>query len=144
MFDTCDPDPTQQETQDEEADETTNLDKKISLDKFLAKNTSEDNASFEKIMVATREKHREKHNWLYEKQRELHERLDASKALPSSFEAQILAIETKSNNLDTWTYVAKNALMYPPEGVEKSSEELLNEKGKKEKEICYKNTRYTV
>ena len=95
-------------------------------------------------MEATRAKRREKHNWLYQQQNELHERLDASKALPSSFEAQILAIETKSNNLDTWKYVAKNALMYPPEGVEKSSEEMLNDKGKKEKLIRHENTRYDI
>lgn len=145
-FDITESDQTQQENQDDlvKTDQTTSLDKKISLDKFLAKNTSEDNASFEKIMEATRAKRREKHNWLYQQQNELHERLDASKALPGSFEAQILAIENKSNNLDTWKYVAKNALMYPPEGVEKSAEEMLNDKGKKEKQIRHENTRYNL
>ena len=115
---------------------------KLTLDGFLSKNTSEDNASFETIMEATRAKHREKHAWLHQQQKELHERLDASKALPSSIEEQLLAIETKSNNLDTWKYVAKNALMYIPEGVELSAEEIIQSKGKKTKQICHENTRY--
>lgn len=92
-------------------------------------------------MAATRAKRREKHRWLYQQQEELHQRLDASKALPSSYQAQMLAIETKSNNLDTWKYVAKNALMYPPEGVELTAQEIIIEKGKTEKQICHENTR---
>lgn len=114
----------------------------LTLDRFLAKNTSEDNASFEKIMEVTRAKHREKHAWLFEQQQELHQRLDASKALPSTIEGQMKAIESKPNNVDTWKYEAKNALMYVPEGVELSAEEIIKTKGKKEKQICHENTRF--
>ena len=32
----------------------------------MAKNTSEDNASFAEILEETQQKHREKHAWLYE------------------------------------------------------------------------------
>ena len=39
---------------------------KTSLDKFLAKNISEDNMSFGEIMKEAEQKQRLKHSWLYE------------------------------------------------------------------------------
>ena len=41
--------------------------KDVSLDKFLARNTSEDNVSFSEIMAEAEKKQRLKHAWLYEK-----------------------------------------------------------------------------
>lgn len=41
-----------------------------SLDCFLAKNTSEDNASFEQIMDLAMDKEKLKHAWLYEAEAE--------------------------------------------------------------------------
>jgi len=41
--------------------------KDVSLDKFLARNTSEDNVSFSEIMAEAEKKRRLKHAWLYEK-----------------------------------------------------------------------------
>lgn len=40
------------------------------LDRFLAKNTSEDNASFEQIMALAKDKEKLKHAWLYEAEAE--------------------------------------------------------------------------
>jgi len=40
--------------------------KKLSLDQYLCKNTSEDNASFSEILEETQQKHRDKHSWLFE------------------------------------------------------------------------------
>lgn len=40
------------------------------LDRFLAKNTSEDNASFEHIMDLAKDKEKMKHAWLYEAEAE--------------------------------------------------------------------------
>lgn len=113
----------------------------LTLDQFLMKNTSEDNASFEKIMEATRKKHREKHAWLYEKQLELEASQQASLALPNLSEDGVLAIESKPNNVDTWRYVPRNALMYTPDGVELSMAEYIEKKGKKDQEIRHENTR---
>lgn len=43
------------------------------LDRFLAKNTSEDNASFEQIMDLAKQKEKLKHSWLYEAEAEFKE-----------------------------------------------------------------------
>lgn len=40
------------------------------LDRFLAKNTSEDNASFEQIMDMAEDKEKLRHAWLYEAENE--------------------------------------------------------------------------
>lgn len=44
-----------------------------SLDRFLAKNTSEDNASFEQIMELAEDKDKLRHAWLYEAENEFRE-----------------------------------------------------------------------
>lgn len=43
------------------------------LDRFLAKNTSEDNASFEHIMEMAEDKEKLRHSWLYEAEAEFKE-----------------------------------------------------------------------
>lgn len=105
-----------------------------SLDRFLAKNTSEDNSSFEQIMELTKEREKVKHAWLYEAEEEYHQRHEENLALPSS-EKQ--AIECTKAGLETWVYKAKNALMYYPEGVEDDDAVF-----KKPREVMHKNTRF--
>ena len=112
----------------------------LTLDKFLFKNTSEDNASFEKIMQVTRDKQKEKFAWLYKEQKFIADGLANSRLLPSN-EEQMKFIENKLNSVDTWTYVPRNSLMYPPDGVDLSSEECVNKKGGKDQEIRHDNTR---
>lgn len=105
-----------------------------SLDHFLAKNTSEDNASFEQIMDLAKDKERLKHAWLYEAENEFKERHKQNLALPSMEKA---ALECVKAGLETWEYKAKNALMYYPEGV-KDDEAVF----KKPREVVHKNTRF--
>lgn len=55
-----------------------------SLDSFLAKHTSEDNASFEQIMEVAKEKEKAKHAWLYKAEEEFAQvgkRLDSIQAV---------------------------------------------------------------
>ncbi|MBN3304278.1 splicing factor ESS-2 homolog [Amia ocellicauda] len=104
------------------------------LDSFLAKNTSEDNASFEQIMELAEDKEKVRHSWLYEAEVEYKQRHDENLALPSS-EKQ--AIESGKAGVETWEYKAKNALMYYPEGV-KDDEAIF----KKPREVVHKNTRF--
>ncbi|XP_066507122.1 splicing factor ESS-2 homolog isoform X2 [Hoplias malabaricus] len=106
-----------------------------SLDRFLAKTTSEDNASFEQIMALAKDKEKLKHAWLYEAEEEFKQRHEENLALPSS-EKQ--ALECTKAGVETWEYKAKNALMYYPEGVKDDTV------FKKPQEVLYKNTRFDV
>ncbi|XP_012697640.1 splicing factor ESS-2 homolog [Clupea harengus] len=104
------------------------------LDRFLAKNTSEDNASFEQIMELAKDKEKLRHSWLYEAEEEYQQRHDEYMALPSS---EVQAIESTKAGLETWVYKAKNALMYYPEGV-KDDDAIF----KRPREVVHKNTRF--
>lgn len=66
------------ESKDEEIKEEKEL---PCLDRFLAKNTSEDNASFEHIMDLAKDKEKMKHAWLYEAEAEFKEVCKKKKAL---------------------------------------------------------------
>ncbi|XP_054614050.1 splicing factor ESS-2 homolog [Dunckerocampus dactyliophorus] len=105
-----------------------------SLDRFLAKNTSEDNASFEQIMDLAEDKEKMKHSWLYDAEAEFQERHEQNLALPPTEKA---ALECVKAGLETWEYKAKNTLMYYPEGV-KDDDALF----KKPREVVHKNTRF--
>ncbi|KAI5614304.1 protein DGCR14, partial [Silurus asotus] len=107
-----------------------------SLDRFLSKNTSEDNASFEQIMVLAQDKEKLKNSWLHEAESEYKQRQEENLALPSS---ETQALECVKAGVETWKYTAKNALMYYPEG---SVED--NTMFKKPREVLYKNTRFDV
>nr|XP_061800896.1 splicing factor ESS-2 homolog [Nerophis lumbriciformis] len=106
-----------------------------SLDRFLARNTSEDNSSFEQIMELADDKEKMKHAWLYEAEAEFKQRHQSNLALP---EAEKAALQCVKAGLETWEYKAKNALMYYPEGV--PDDEVIF---KKPREVVHKNTRFT-
>ncbi|XP_029921240.1 splicing factor ESS-2 homolog isoform X2 [Myripristis murdjan] len=105
-----------------------------SLDHFLAKNTSEDNASFEQIMVLAEDKEKLKNAWLYEAEAEYKQRHEENLALPSTEKKELDSVKA---GLETWEYKAKNALMYYPEGV-KDDDAVF----KKPREVVHKNTRF--
>uniref|UniRef100_A0A8D0L3L2 Ess-2 splicing factor homolog n=1 Tax=Sphenodon punctatus TaxID=8508 RepID=A0A8D0L3L2_SPHPU len=104
------------------------------LDSFLAKNTSEDNASFEQIMEVAKEKEKARHAWLYEAEEEAAQRHQENLALPSG-EQQ--ALESVKAGVETWEYKARNSLMYYPAGVP-DEEEVF----KKPREVVHRNTRF--
>ncbi|XP_066292529.1 splicing factor ESS-2 homolog [Branchiostoma lanceolatum] len=105
----------------------------LPLDKYLSKNTSEDNASFGTIMEVTEDKNRQRHSWLYDAEKEHAEK---QKEILQLKGPEQLAIEGSTSSVDTWSYKAKNALMYYPEGTD-SEEDVF----KKPREILHKNTR---
>uniref|UniRef100_A0A8B9LZT7 Ess-2 splicing factor homolog n=1 Tax=Accipiter nisus TaxID=211598 RepID=A0A8B9LZT7_9AVES len=105
-----------------------------SLDSFLAKHTSEDNASFEQIMEVAKEKEKVKHAWLYSAEDEYAQRRNENLALPS---AEQQALENVKAGLETWEYTARNTLMYYPTGVPDEDDVF-----KKPREVVHRNTRF--
>ena len=85
----------------------------ISLDKFLAQNTSEDNVSFDAIMQESKREEKKKvhQSWLFEKEK-LHQLNYDSALMLENGDRRVNDDVIKS--LDTWTYKSKNTLMYIP------------------------------
>lgn len=112
------------------------------LDTFLAKNTSEDNASFDKIMEATREKRKLLRDWMYYGNQML--TLEESKNgnnLQSNKGKSKCITDKIPKRTEMWPYVVKNNLMYNPAGLELTEEE--REKKKLDsKQIIHSNTRF--
>ncbi|XP_053225027.1 splicing factor ESS-2 homolog [Podarcis raffonei] len=122
-------------TEEGETEEEESKDALPSLDSFLAKHTSEDNASFEQIMDVAEEKERARHSWLYDAEEEFAQRHQEQLALPSAEEQQALA--NGKAGVETWEYKAKNSLMYYPPGVPEEESVF-----KKPREVVHRNTRF--
>ena len=117
------------------------------LDRFLSKYESEDDASFAEIMEKTKEQHRAKHEWLYEKEREYTQSIGAPPeqmlAITDGGEedgGKSKQIEPKRSGVESWTYTVKNTLMYIPDGLERSALEKVSDASKK-REVVHSNTR---
>nr|CAG4650231.1 EOG090X07SU [Sida crystallina] len=115
--------------------------KKESLDEFLFRNTSEDNESFEEMMDEAKRKHRMKYSWLYDAEDNSKCKQNTSLALPS-IEKQAVE-DAKPAQVDTWTYRAKNSIMYYPEGAPLTPEEKVKQALDKE-HIVHGNTHFQV
>ena len=115
----------------------------FTLDRFLARNTSEDNASFEQIMEVSAQKHREKYQWLYDKEQEHREKTEKTLALPAPKEGDQFKYEDRPAMIETWNYTNKNSLMYCPDGVDASAQEKIDGKYRKRQEIVHTNSRFT-
>jgi protein DGCR14 len=113
------------------------------LDTFLAKHTSEDNASFEQIMEQARLRQKEKYGWLYKKEEEQSVNNQLSLALPEPKQGDQLLQAERPAMIETWTYKNKNALMYCPEGMEESVKDIIDNKTHEKQEVTHRNTRFT-
>ncbi|KPJ05244.1 PREDICTED: protein DGCR14 homolog [Papilio xuthus] len=87
-----------------------------SLDSFLAKHTSEDNASYDRVIALEDKKRATKLASQFEAEVKSAALADAALALPS-IEEQADQTE-RPHELDTWKYKAKNYIMYVPAGAE--------------------------
>ncbi|XP_076346064.1 ess-2 splicing factor homolog [Tachypleus tridentatus] len=109
-----------------------------SLDQFLSKYTSEDNASFEVIMEEASRRHQQRFPWLYQDETRENYKMESALALPS---IQQQAIENgRPSTLTTWEYKNRNSLMYIPDGAELTAEERLQQE--KQQEVVYTNTHF--
>lgn len=112
-------------------DETT-----LCLDQFLNTYESEDDASFKEMVIKSNEVQHQKHAWLHEKE------IEYAKLAPEGKLAVTGSTEElhRKAGLDSWTYTAKNSLMYVPDGVENSTLETVQGASRK-REIVHSNTR---
>jgi len=110
----------------------------LHLDQFLSLHTSEDNAAFEEIMEMTERRRRLKLHWMFTAEKDHNDqllaRLEASMpsgtlALtdgtatsastgPSQLASKADLLALRPSAPDNWTYVAKNAVMWVPDGRE--------------------------
>ena len=111
---------------------------KVTLDKFLANHTSEDNESFIEIQEENDKKHRIKNAWMYKDEQLCLEMKAQQMALPSLEQQAQLPI--KQLDVDTWTYQNINSVFHNPEALELSEEEKID-MAKKQKIIKHDNTR---
>lgn len=119
---------------------------KESLDKFMAKHTSEDNESFHDLMEEQYKVFRHEKAWMFKAEEQLSIQQKAEQlALPSPEEQAKIACQTKmtKGTPEGWTYKNVNAIFYNPEGVELSKEEKI-ELAKKERAIVHENTRFNL
>lgn len=110
---------------------------KTGLDAYLSTHTSEDNASFEEMMVDAETKLKQKFAWLYDAE-------ENSKVLAiGNGSKAALAItdgDNRPNQLDSWTYKNKNYIMYVPDGVELTPDERID-LAKRKQMVVHENTR---
>ncbi|KAH8174129.1 nuclear protein es2 domain-containing protein [Sarocladium implicatum] len=135
------------------------LDTNMSLSKFQATYTSEDNESFYKLVDKQNQKKADKYAWLWRgnklpskqmiKQREVESRLAESRGLTDDgFKRDRLAIrdaDDRPARPDTWISKPKNGLMFGAEGVEDdvmtTSQKSQQASRMGPKAIVYENTR---
>lgn len=110
----------------------------LKLDQFFASHTSQDNESFTEILIESQKKHREKYSYLYNGENESEKDKIDQLALPS-IEKQA-ALPEKQLNVDTWTYKNQNHIMFTPNGVPLTDEEIM-EINKNKQEVVHYNTR---
>ncbi|KAA0202820.1 hypothetical protein HAZT_HAZT002856 [Hyalella azteca] len=124
--------------------------KKLSLDEFLARNTSEDDDSFEQIIEDAKQKLIQKKAWMFNAEA-LHNATYAPdlsmKALPSSdHEAQAIEKEKAKKPLaiENWTYKTFSSIMYVPDEHHTSRARELELARAAPKEVLHKNTRFST
>lgn len=110
----------------------------VTLDKFLASHTSEDNESFIEIQEENDKKHRIKNAWMYKDEQLCLEMKAHQMTLPSI--EQQAELPVKQLDVDTWTYQNINSVFHNPQGLELTEKEKM-ELVKKQKIIKHDNTR---
>ena len=106
---------------------------RVTLDKFMANHTSEDNESFIELQVENEKKHRAKNAWMYKDEAMYLEMKAQQMALPSM--EQQAALPYKPGNVDTWTYQNINSVFHNPDGLELTEVEKIENAKNEKKEV---------
>ncbi|XP_057657921.1 splicing factor ESS-2 homolog isoform X2 [Diorhabda carinulata] len=116
-------------------------DNKLSLDQYLNSHTSQDNESFEELLQESEQKRREKYSYLFNEEEKSEQHQKKILTVPS-IEQQALPMK-RELCLDMWGYKNRNYIMYVPDGVDLTDEEII-EFNKKRQEIVHSNTRLAI
>lgn len=127
-----------QETSVKPMKNNSNTKTKTSLDNYLSTHTSEDNASFEEIMIEAENKRKLKYAWLYEAEEKSKAWLAVTGLLNNT--PAIEQSSSRPKQVDSWAYKNKNYIMYIPDGVELTAEEKID-LAKKKQIVMHENTR---
>ncbi|KAI8824347.1 nuclear protein Es2-domain-containing protein [Fimicolochytrium jonesii] len=114
-----------------------NMNTRLSLDKFQAAYTSEDNASFATIVEKANKEQREKHRWIYEKEKA--QLLLGTGPAPTDKNGKL--IEGGNKGVEDWKFKARNALMYYPEGAPYTPADQVASRGAP-KAVSHASTRF--
>ena len=114
------------------------VDPNLTLDKFVNKYTSEDNASFEEMIEEVKKKEEKNHPWLFKDEEEGRRQQQGMLTLPSVEEQA--AIEDRPTAPITWPFTNLNTVMYHPEGAEltEAEKDVLGRKP----QVIKENTRF--
>ncbi|XP_015787367.1 splicing factor ESS-2 homolog [Tetranychus urticae] len=109
----------------------------LSLNAFLSKYTSEDNASFDDIMKEAEKRHRQKYPWLYLEEEKMNQMITDGMTLPSIEGQDMIGADGTVGRI-AWAYKNLNSLMFIPEGVKDGTQFAPNPHST----ICHENTRF--
>uniref|UniRef100_A0A915BNJ8 Uncharacterized protein n=1 Tax=Parascaris univalens TaxID=6257 RepID=A0A915BNJ8_PARUN len=113
---------------DNEAKKEKKEEDKMTVDTYLNKYTSEDNASFEELAALHLKKERIRNAWMYEAE-ERHNKE--------------LVTREKPKDLDNWTYKARNAVLFDMDEVPLTVEEHIQRQKMNQRVINKKATRFS-
>ncbi|VDM58210.1 unnamed protein product [Angiostrongylus costaricensis] len=120
----------------------------LSVDAYMNKFTSEDNASFEELTAVEMAKERSKKGWIYEAEQKHNAEKVTHGILPASADLQLAlkydseADKAKPKEIDNWTYTARNSVLFHLEGAPLTAEERMEQERKNQRIINKSGTRF--
>ncbi|KAK5979842.1 Splicing factor ESS-2 [Trichostrongylus colubriformis] len=121
----------------------------LSVDAYMNKFTSEDNASFEELAAVELAKERAKKGWIEEAERKHNAKMVTYGELPASADLQ-LAIKydpefdrAKPKEVDNWSYTARNSVLFHLEGAPLTAAERIEQARRNQRVINKTGTRFS-
>jgi protein DGCR14 len=115
--------------------------KTVGLNEFMRKTTSEDNMSFKELVQLQAMAQRIKSAWIYTAEEKAKERFAIQQERHKAIEDG-LQDPPDPRTLDTWPYVARNMLMFNPEGIDVALQDRVKDAKNRAMKIQHKNTRF--
>ncbi|TKR77460.1 hypothetical protein L596_018431 [Steinernema carpocapsae] len=120
---------------------------KLTVDAYLNKYTSEDNASFEELAALVNKRERIRNKWMYDAEEkhnaELVNRVEFVKDADMQLMLASAANRVRPNDIDNWSYKARNSILFYPDGAPLTVEEHMQNSKINQKVINKEATRFT-